>query len=81
MTKEDRLDQLKTQMSQTQGMMTRWRRICFERQATTIEEQLACAEEALSRPHSGSWAEGFGDAFRLREIELAEKFGGEIPED
>ena len=81
MDSDQRLQEMKRRMAQTQGHLTRWRRICAERHATTIEEQLACAEEALARPHSGSWAEGFGDAFRLREIELAELFDGEIPED
>lgn len=81
MTDEDRLQELKRRMAQTHGHLTRWRRICAERQATNLEDQIACAEQALSTRHSGSWAEGFGDAFRLREIELTELFGGEIPED
>ena len=80
MNNEQRLQQLKTEMSMTFGMMTRWRRICAEQQADTVEEQIICAQEALSKQHSQSWAEGFRDAFRLREIELAEMFGGEIPE-
>lgn len=78
---EKRLQDLKHRMAQTHGHLTRWRRICAERQAVTVEDKIVCAEQALSTPHSGSWAEGFGDAFRLREIELAGSFDGEIPED
>lgn len=81
MTDEDRLQELKRRMAQTQGHLTRWRRICAERQATTVEDQITCAQDALARPHSSSWAECIGDAYRIREIELRKMFGDEIPED
>ncbi len=76
-----RLHELTEEMSKTKGHLTRWRRICAGNKAVTVQDKIACAEEALSRPHSGSWCEGLGDAMRIRDIQLREMFGGEIPDD
>ena len=72
MDDEQRLKELTTALSKTTGHLTRWRRICAEQKAVTIQDKITCAE-ALSKPHSGSVAEGMGDSFRLREIELEDK--------
>lgn len=81
MTAEEQLEALRKEMAKTWGRQTRWQRICLERGATTINDQIACAEEALRQYHGGSWAEGLADSCRINELHLIEAFGGDLPED
>lgn len=81
MTDEEKLEELRKEMSKTWGRQVRWQRICLEKKATTIQEQIECAREALATYHGGSWGEGLVDDCKIREMRLMEAFGGELPED
>lgn len=81
MTDTEQLEALRKELAKTWGRQTRWERICMENKATTIQEQIDCAEAALAKPHSGSWAEGMADDWKIRELRLIEAFGGELPVD
>lgn len=48
------LQQLLTEIRQVFGRITRFRRICAQRQALTVEDQIAIARQVLAMPISGS---------------------------
>lgn len=62
----DELNQLLTELSQRFGRLTRYRRICAQRQVATVLDQIAIAREVLAMPISGSVNEARWEWMRLR---------------
>ena len=62
----DRLDELKAELSRHFGKLTRWKALCQERDATTVDEQIRLAEEVLAAPSTGTVAEWLTYHLRLQ---------------
>lgn len=60
------LNQLKAELSQRFGRLTRFRRICAQRQSLTVEDQIEIAWEVLAMPISGSVTEARWEHLLLR---------------
>lgn len=60
------LNQLQAELQQVFGRLTRFRRLCAQRQATTVGDQIAVAREVLGMPISGSVNEGHWEWTLLR---------------
>jgi hypothetical protein len=63
---DDRLDELKADLSRHFGRFTRWRVLCEERGADTDEEKIRLAEEVLAVPSTGTNAEWLTHHLRLK---------------
>ena len=62
----DRLDERKAELSRHFGKLTRWRAVCLERDATTVEGQIRLADEILEAPSTGTNAEWLTHHLRLK---------------
>jgi hypothetical protein len=62
----ERLEELKSELFKHFGKLTRWKALCVERDATTVEEQIRLAEEVLAVPSTGTVAEWYGYHLRLQ---------------
>lgn len=60
------LHQLQSELNQAFGRLTRFRRLCAQRQATTVEDQIAVAREVLGMPINGSVNEARWESLLLR---------------
>lgn len=61
-----RLEELKADLFEHFGKLTRWEALCVERDARTDEEQIRLAEEVLAAPTTGTVAEWYGHHLRLQ---------------
>jgi hypothetical protein len=62
----DRLQELKVELSRHFGKFTRWKALCVERDATTVEAKIRLAEEVLAAPTTGTVAEWLTHHLRLK---------------
>ena len=65
-TDADRLQELKAELSRHFGKFTRWKALCSERGAETVEGQVRLAEEVLKAPSTGTNAEWLTHHLRLQ---------------
>ena len=63
---DDRLQELKAELSRHFGNLTRWKALCQERDVTTDEEKIRLAEEVLAAPSTGTNAEWLTHHLRLK---------------
>jgi hypothetical protein len=63
---DERLEALKDELFKHFGKLTRWKALCVERDATTVEEQIRLAEEVLAASSTGTVAEWYGYHLRLQ---------------
>ena len=61
-----RLKELRTELFNYFGKITRWKVLCQEQDATTDEEKIRLAEEVLRTPSTGTVAEWWGSHLRLK---------------
>lgn len=62
----ERLEELRAELFEHFGKLTRFESLCVEREATTVEEQIRLAEEVLAAPSTGTVAEWYGYHLRLQ---------------
>jgi len=78
----DRLEGLKAELSRHFGKPTRWRALCVERGAETVEGQIYLAEEVLAAPSTGTVAEWLTHHLRLnggKSFDVDEMLAGVEP--
>lgn len=63
---DGRLEALKAELFKHFGKLTRWKTLCVERGAETVDEQIRLAEEVLAAPSTGTVAEWYGYHLRLQ---------------
>jgi hypothetical protein len=62
----DRLEELKAELFEHFGKLTRWKALCVERDAKTDEDQIRLAEEVLAAHSTGTVAEWQSYHLRLQ---------------
>ena len=62
----ERLKELRSELFEHFGKITRWKVLCQERDATTDEEKIRLAIEVLKAPSTGTVAEWWGSHLRLK---------------
>ena len=81
-TDDERLQELKAELSRHFGRFTRWKAMCPERDVTTVEEQIRLAEEVLAAPSTGTNAEWLTHHLRLKgsqSFDVGEMLAGNGP--
>jgi hypothetical protein len=62
----EKLEQLRSELFEHFGKITRWKVLCQEQDATTDEEKIRLAEDVLRTPSTGTVAEWWGSHLRLK---------------
>lgn len=78
----DRLKELDAELFKHFGRLTRWKALCVERGAETVEEQTRLAEEVLAAPSTGTVAEWLTHYLRLqggKSFDVDEMLAGGVP--
>lgn len=65
-TDDERLKELKVELSKHYGKLTRWRAACQEQTINSLEDQIRLAEEVLAAPTTGTNAEWLTHHLRLK---------------
>ena len=64
---DERLVELKAELSQHFGKFTRWKVLCVERDVKIVEDQIRLAEEVLAAPSTSTNAEWLTYHLRLKD--------------